>query len=294
MTKTKRSLTLKSRRPQSASRNSPRWRKNGSSRPSGRRQDYFSPGIRFGNDRIGHRGDRAGASDPHLRGRGVRHSHRLDGPGLMGAHKDLVCPIAAAPTRSAPATSPMATAIAGAAVVRSPFARNAVPRNDLTGNDRIRPTTATAFWWTNSAISCKTVRALDVVVFHYPGGCGEELHQAAGGVAERNRSTSPTAPCGSRSKERAGRDEQIARKPPEKLLAMLEPVFDNDCLRGKWERRLPEAMERDGLEVGTRGRLRRVQDRGQRRPTGPGCGIATWCLRSIRRRGRCGRKENPP
>ena len=74
----------------------------------------------------------------------------------------------------------------------------------------------------------KPLERWDVVVFHFPGDASKNYIKRLPGCPARP-SGSSTAPCG-RGATTGPRSFRIARKPPEKLLAMLEPVFDNDYM----------------------------------------------------------------
>ena len=115
----------------------------------------------------------------------------------------------------------------------------------------------------------------DVVVFKYPEDCAGELHQAIGRFAER-----AVPHCarrylhGSVGFARFQRDAKIARKSPEKLRAMLQPVYDNDYVGAEDDR------SRAPSRAGNRGPRRRSE------PVGHECRFQIVHRRKCRRR-RC-------
>ena len=70
----------------------------------------------------------------------------------------------------------------------------------------------------------------DVIVFKFPGDATTDagpISSSGWSACRARRSASSTATCGFAAGEEPF---QIARKPPQKLLAMLQPVFDNDYM----------------------------------------------------------------
>ncbi|MGW8257414.1 MAG: signal peptidase I, partial [Thermoguttaceae bacterium] len=98
----------------------------------------------------------------------------------------------------------------------------------------------------------------DVIVFYYPEGArdnyikrlaglpDETLHIQFGDLWTRKNRTesSPGA---------AGKKFSVARKPPQKLLAMLQPVFDNDYMPAIAKCGWPQRWESDQNPKGLRG-----------------------------------------
>ncbi len=150
-------------------------------------------------------------------------------PALMGAHKDLVCKKCGYPYQ----VSASDKQDGKPAVVQSTICPICRSHETLTGSDR------TTYSGDRVLVDkfCYQLRPLepwDVVVFHNPADAAKNYIKRLVGRPNETIHIAHGA-LWIRSKGEPMSKEQIARKPPEKLLAMLEPVFDNDYLRGKWE-----------------------------------------------------------
>jgi signal peptidase I len=147
-------------------------------------------------------------------------------PALMGCHKDLQCPVCSCPfqvsasgTQDENGDTKTAQVDAGICpMCRKPFDLRGGSYPNYNG-DRVL---VDKF--------CYQVRPLerwDVVVFHYPGDASKNYIKRLAGLPGETLWIKHGA-LWTRPNGQPERPFHIARKPPEKLLSMLEPVFDND------------------------------------------------------------------
>ena len=154
-------------------------------------------------------------------------------PTLMGKHKDLECPMCH--YRYQVSASDHQTTITRTTRWRPrstmPRARCAASRRTLT--PRIPRTVVSELRWRphpGGQVSLRVRRSetLGRDRFQVPRRRDDELHQAAGGVARRDDPHSRRRFVDPPKPDQPEGHFEIARKPPEKILAMLQPVYDND------------------------------------------------------------------
>ena len=112
----------------------------------------------------------------------------------------------------------------------------------------------------------------------------EELHQTPDRAARRDP-LDQARRLWTRRNDRPERPFRIARKPPEKLLAMLEPVFDNDYMPAIARWGCPPRWSGDGWRFA---RPAAVRDRRHDARRRLGCAMSTSCLRMTRPTRGCG------
>ena len=203
-------------------------------------------------------------------------------PALMGAHKDLECPECASPFQVSASDiqeengeSKPARVNAGICpMCRAPdiFSEKSNPSY---AGDRVLVD--------KFCYQLKPLERWDVVVFHFPGDASKNYIKRLTGLPGETLWIKHGA-LWTQPNDRPNEPFRIARKPPEKLLAMLEPVFDNDYMPAiaRWAARRAGAATAGGHR--TSGSSRPTA----RCPAAPGCAMSTSCLCTTRPPRGCG------
>ncbi len=149
-------------------------------------------------------------------------------PALMGAHKDLECPECACPFQVSASDiqeengeSKPAQVNAGICPMCRALDIFSEKSNPSYAGDRVLVD--------KFCYQLKPLERWDVVVFHFPDDASKNYIKRLTGLPDETLWIKHGA-LWTRRNDRPERPFRIARKPPEKLLAMLEPVFDNDYM----------------------------------------------------------------
>ena len=182
------------------------------------------------NGRVGRHRLRAGLPVPHVRGRGVRHPDRLDGHHADGPPQGpRLSRVRLSVTRSAPARRSTRTARSRPDTSGDERHLPDVPlhRSDVRQSSGKYPSfNGDRILVGKFAYQFSDPERWDVIVFKFPGEAQTNYIKRLVGLPGETIRIRHGDLC----VKRAGRERSstIARKPPDKLLAMLQPVYDND------------------------------------------------------------------